>query len=357
MKETRRNIMVAIFVLLGMAVLGWLIIKFGDLPALVHRVDAHEITIYFPEAPGVQENTSVLFCGYPVGSVVSVEPPQLLELPGDPRHKDYRYQVAVVAAIGTKHQIPRNCQAKLFRRGLGSSFLEFVLEGPPSAELLTNGDEMYGIVSEASEFISEGTQRRLDELVGSLTRLSDQLQGQLTSLPPDEVDQSDPNKVFPNVTTAVMRLDLALKNINTIIGDTENQRNIKRGLADFAVLTSEMRQVVKQLQEFAEQIDNLTKQTSTTIDSIDNLTGQANEAIAQIGPKIQNVADHLAQTLERLDSLFRQMATGEGTAGRILYDAKLYEELAETTANLNLAIEEFRELVGRWKEKGILYKE
>ena len=45
MKDERRNIMVGAFVLVGLMAIGWLIFKFGDLPALVSRYDADEVTI------------------------------------------------------------------------------------------------------------------------------------------------------------------------------------------------------------------------------------------------------------------------------------------------------------------------
>jgi len=355
MKETRRNIMVGLFVILGLAVLGWLVIKFGDLPTLVHRVDAHHITIYFPEAPGVQENTNVLFCGYPVGHVTSVKPPELLADLNNPEQS--YYQVTVVVSIGKQHRIPKNTRAKIFRRGLGTSFLQFVLDGPPSSELLSDGDQLQGIVSEAGEFISESTQRRLDELIGSLTHLSDQLQGQLAPLTPAQVDQAEPNQVSPNITTAVMRLDQALKNVNIIIGDRENQQNIKQGLAGFSILIGEMRQGVKHLQDFSDQAAKLTEKTSKTIENIDGLTGQTQSFLTQITPKMQNVTDELARVLDHFNDLLRQMSSGQGTAGRILSDPKLYEELTNTTVNLNNAIGELRTLMAHWKEHGILYKE
>ena len=217
--------------------------------------------------------------------------------------------------------------------------------------------DLAGIVSEASEFISESTQRRLDELIGSLTHLSDQLQGQLAPLTPAQVDQAEPNQVLPNITTAVMRLDQALKNVNIIIGDRENQQNIKQGLAGFSVLIGEMRQGVKHLQDFSDQAAKLTEKTSKTIENIDGLTGQTQSFLTQITPKMQNVTDELVRVLDHFDDLLRQMSSGQGTAGRILSDPKLYEELTDTTVNLNNAIGELRTLMAHWKEHGILYKE
>jgi phospholipid/cholesterol/gamma-HCH transport system substrate-binding protein len=355
MNENRRNIMVGIFVAVGLAGLVWMIIRFGDLPAVLSRYDAKEVTLLFREAPGIQENSAVLFRGYPVGRVIAVRPPMML---ADVEHPDKSYyQVAVVAAVGREFELPANVTPKVYRRGLGGSFLAFeVSDEQASRELLAEGAKLKGVVSEASEFISEGTQHKLDDLIGSLTQLSRDLQGQLTPLPPEVVDRSEANTVRPNVTTAVMRMDKALQNLNVIIGDVENQRNLKEGLANFSTLAKEMRVAVKETQSFAAEAVKLVDQTSQTVGAIDTAAREINANFQQVGGRIQAAADELAVALKHLDEIFVKISTGEGTAGRVLNDPRLYESLADAGANLNLAIREFRQLLAEWAKQGMKVK-
>ena len=183
--------------------------------------------------------------------------------------------------------------------------------------------------------------------------LSDNLQGQLTTLPPEVVDRADPNLVQPNITTTVIRLDRALKDLNVIIGDVENQRNLKQGLADFSVLTSELRETVKHTQQFATEAVKLVEQTSQTINNIDNLAGDFGANFQAVAVKIQSSADALSGCLNRLEQIFGQVASGEGTAGKILNDPKLYESLTDSCENFNQAITEFRALIDQWSKKGL----
>ena len=355
MSENRRNIMVAIFVLAGLAGLSWMVFQFEDLPTWVSRYDARTVTIYFPEAPGIQINSSVQFRGYPVGRVITVKPPALLSDLDDPA-KEY-YQVKVVVAISTEYAIPKNAVPKIYQRGLGSSYLAFVLEDEHiSPQLLADGDQIKGVISEASEFISEGTQQKLDQLIASLMGLSDNLQGQLTNLPPEMVDRADPNLVQPNVTTTVIRLDRALKSLNIILGDVENQRNIKQGLEDFSALSSEMRETVKHTQQFTTEAVKLVEQTSQTITNIDNLAGEFGSNFQMVAVKVQSSADALSQCLSRIERILGQVDSGEGTVGKILNDPKLYESLTDSSENFNQAITEFRELIDQWSKKGVKLK-
>ena len=353
MNSDRRNMLVGVFVFIGLVALGWLIFKFQDFPAWISGYDATHVTVYFPEAPGVQENTSVLFRGYNVGRVTSVEPPRLLPDLDDPQKTDY--QVAIHLGISLEHKIPKNVHPKVFKRGLGGSYVDLVIEPTviPAPTFLADGDQIKGILSEGSDFISESTQRKLDGLINSLTELSNQLQFQLTPLPPDVVDQADPEKVHANITTAVMRLDQTLKHVNVFVGDPENQHNIKKGLAEFVKFTEELRTIAQSARQLVDNSDAFVRKGNDTLDTVDTAAQQFTTSVKEMGTSIQNTADQLAANLEQIRPALQKLSNGEGTAGKMLTDPELYESLTDLTQRLSLAADEFRELMDNWNKKGV----
>ena len=354
MTENQRNIMVAIFVIIGLVVLGWLVFQFGDLPTFVSRYDAHEISIFLPEAPGLQENTPVKFRGYRVGKVVRVDPPELLPDLEDPKKKYYQIEIRV--AISKEYHIPANVRPKVFRRGLGTGFVALVLEGPPSPEMIKAGDQFKGMVSEGSDFISEGTQRKLDQLITSLTELSDNLKSQLTPLPPTVVDNADPNKVHSNITTAVMRLDSALKNLNIVLGDVENQQNVKKTLVGFAGLSGDLQAAMSEIKSLAAEGKQLIGQAAKTIENIGEFTDKASTNVIQLSQKMRETAEQMAVTLDHLDSIIVTVSEGKGSVGRAFTDPRLYEALTDASENLSKTVEELRLLLEQWNKKGVKTK-
>lgn len=356
MNERRRNLLVALFVTLGLVFLGWLVLKFGDLPTIVHKVDSHEITIYFPKAFGIQDNAEILFCGYPVGHVTSVDPPQLLPDLYDDSKPSY-YQVVVKVAVDTEYAIPANVKPKIYQRGLGSAYIQFVLEDKPSPNLLKDDMELQGDVAGGSEFISENTEKRLDELANRMNQLSLQLQSQLEPLPPRVVDHSDPNKVQPNITTAVMRLDTALKYLNVIIGDPANQQNIKNGLRDFASLSEKGLQTIEGIQKFTTDAQTLVKQASQALANVEKKADQTGDDFSKAALQIQKAADDFALVMKNINQILNQISSGKGSVSRMLNDPRVFESLVDALGNLNLLIQEFREQLALWKEHGILHKE
>jgi len=58
--QRKHNLVVGLFVILGICAFVWLILKFGDLPGIVTKLDSFEVFVQFPTAPGVQKDTPVL---------------------------------------------------------------------------------------------------------------------------------------------------------------------------------------------------------------------------------------------------------------------------------------------------------
>jgi hypothetical protein len=76
-KQRQRNMIVGSFVIIALCAFFYMLFRFRDLPQVVSKFNSFEILVYFPEAPGVQKDTPVQYCGYQIGRVVKVAPPQM----------------------------------------------------------------------------------------------------------------------------------------------------------------------------------------------------------------------------------------------------------------------------------------
>ncbi len=358
MTNSKRNTIVGLFVLIGIGIFGWMVMRFRDLPAFLSSIDAQIITINFPQAPGIEENSPVLFCGYPVGKVVKVSPPAFIPEINNPQKSSY--QIRVQVALGKEFEVPRNTIAKVVRRGLGGSYIEFKLpKNIPTqpATMLKAGDKLQGEMSEATEFISENTQNKLDRLITSLTDLSDGLNRQVKPLPPCVVDAANPKaKIHPNLTTVVMRMDKVVKNLNIFLADVSNQHNLKTGLANFAAISNDIRQITKKLDAVVSRAQLLLKQTSTVVNHVDKYAGQASSNINKLTATIQNTADELSAAFDQLKIMLTRVNAGKGTAGMIMNDPRLYESLMDTIENLNNRIQQLQPILENISENGLLAK-
>jgi phospholipid/cholesterol/gamma-HCH transport system substrate-binding protein len=281
-----------------------MIFKFGDLPVFVSEIRSYEIKIQFPTAPGVQKDTPVRFCGYQIGTVTDVKPPNILQ---DKNTKQWYHQTLVIVSIDNRFKdIPDIVEAKLMTRGLGSSYIELSI--PPvdvrEGKFLVEGSLLQGSSGVTSEFFPAETQKKLDELI--------------------------------------MGISAFVKNSNDVIGDAENKANLKAALANLADASQEAGDAIRQLKEAAAT-------GKTMLQNADTRT-------AQLTTSLVTTSDKLSEVMTNLDSLLTKINDGEGTAGKLVNDGRLYEQLLEDSKQLHLVLQDMKTFVTESKEKGISIK-
>jgi phospholipid/cholesterol/gamma-HCH transport system substrate-binding protein len=299
--QRKRNFIVGIFVLVALTALVWLIFKFGQMPVIVSKLGSYEVIAQFASAPGVQENTPVKFCGYQVGRVTGIQAPALL--PDIDTGRLY-YQVRVTMRVNNDYRtIPSTAKIMLMKRGLGSSYIEVVVDpdaplvardpNKPETKYLTNDMIVEGYVSTASEFLSDETQKKIEGLLNGLTAL--------------------------------------VNNVNDVVGDKQNQDNLKQSLAHLKDATGQANETLKQIEAFSKAGTR----------SADQLT----ESLAK-----------LSGSIAALETLLNKINQGQGTAGKLVNDASLYESLVESSKDLDSLIVELKLFVAKSKEGGLPLK-
>lgn len=289
-----RNITVGVFVIIALCSLVWLIFMFQDLPGVVTEIGSYQIFVKFPSAQGVQSDTPVRFCGYQIGRVTNVMPP---EPRLDDRTGETYHQVMCVLSIAdTYKNIPSTVDIKVITRGLGSSYIE--LETNPKKPLvpldpnrpetiyLANKMMLQGSTGVANEFFPKETQQKLQDVIDGIDKL--------------------------------------VKNANEILGDQGNKDNIKKSL---------------------ENLSEVTAKASETLDYLNEFSSSANE-----------ITEELSVTLRHLRMITEKIDTGDGTAGRFVNDGRLYENLLENTEQLDKLLQSLRDLVAKFREEGVKVK-
>ena len=322
--QTRRDVIVGVFVIVGLAALGWMIFKFGDLPTAVSRMKSFQVLVQFPTAPGVQKDTPVRFCGYQIGRVTQVMAPRKIE------HLDTKqvfHQTKVVLSIDkTYTDIPSNVRAMLMTRGLGSSYIE--LKFDPDVELkpladpngastyvLKQGVLLQGSTGMTSEFFPEESQKKLTSLVDGIGRF--------------------------------------IQNANDIIGDPNNKRNVKDTLAHMSDATANVTVAMKKATEVMENAETTLQEfktlATTGTTTLQEFDGKANRLVTSL----VNTSGEIGKAVAQLRLAMEKVNQGQGTAGRLVNDARLYEKLLESTEQLNVLLKDFKDLVDTVSEKGL----
>jgi phospholipid/cholesterol/gamma-HCH transport system substrate-binding protein len=317
--QKKRNMIVGIFVVVGIGALVWLIFKFGDLPSVVTKMGSFEVRVQFPTAPGVETDTPVRFCGYQIGRVTKVMAPD--------ERKDLvsgleYYQTLVVLSIDKKYvNIPSNVQVKLMTRGLGSSYIELKqTPGKPAEPIDPNRPEtiflvdkilLQGSTGMTSEFFPEESQKKLEELTEGLITL--------------------------------------INNANDVIGNPNNKENLQKMLANLTDASQQATEAMQQAKQTIEEFRKFAVAGTTTLTNVDAKAEELVVAMVDTSEEIGKAAVRLRQILETINS-------GQGSAAKLINDGRFYESLLENTQQLQLLLEEIKSFVTQAREKGVPIK-
>jgi phospholipid/cholesterol/gamma-HCH transport system substrate-binding protein len=322
--QRRRDVIVGIFVIVGLAALGWMIFKFGDLPTAITRMRSFEIYVQFPTAPGVAKDTPVRFAGYQIGRVTHVMAP---EVRTDLNTGKEYHQTLCVLSINNKYvDIPCNVEVKLMTRGLGSSYLELKVDpaklpappqdpNDPSSCFLRSGMLLQGSTGMTSEFFPEESQKMLSDLITDI-------------------------RTF-------------IGNANDIIGDSGNQQNIKATLANFTDasggLTTAIEEAVQTMKDTRQAIEDFRTLASTGNETLKSVDAKAERIVVSL----VNTSNELSKAISQTRLAMEKVNSGDGTAGRLINDGRLYENLFESTTQLNVLLKDFKDLIDKISSKGL----
>lgn len=314
--QRRRNMIVGVFVVVGMFALVWMIKKFGDLPTTFTKMRSFEVFVQFPTAPGVQRGTPVRFCGFQIGRVTKVMSPEIRK---DMKSGLEYYQTVVILGINESYvNIPSNIEVKLMTRGLGSSSIELkqypdkpavpLDPNRPETKFLVDKIWLQGSAGMTSEFFPEESQKKLYELVEGVGTL--------------------------------------VSNANDIIGDPNNKENLQIILANLTDASQHATETVQQAKQTIEEFQKFAIAGTTTLKNADAKAEELVIAMVDTSEEISKASAQLRLILEKIN-------TGQGSAAKLVNDGRFYENLLENTEQLEVFLEGLTSLINEIKEKGL----
>jgi ABC-type transporter Mla subunit MlaD len=368
MEEGRRNLLVGIFVLLGLTALATLVILFGRGPTWLVRGGTYPLHVQFDEVSSVRAGNLVTVKGITIGRVEDVElvPPEQRAVQGaGPSAAATRGDVLVareagvdvLLAIDTRYLIPKGSTAQTTEPmfGQGRPPIE-ILPGPSDAGPLPPGASIQGKVYRALDSILpsrmvgmvETTARQIGDAAEALTPVLDEMKEIMQRRSPREVDQFGGPQ--GNLSSALARLDASLKHFNDVMGDGQVKSQFRETVANVREMSEKGKKVMSDLEtatgEAREVMADARKFVSKADQTLTNLDDRVNE----LSRSTMEGLDKADQFFDHLNLVGRQISSGEGNLGRFIMDGKLYEAMLITADRLSLAVEEFRALIAEWRE-------
>ncbi len=321
--------MVGATILIALIILGWMMLRFGGGVMTPFTTKRIPVVFHSERADGLGEGSPVLYRGVNVGQITSVK-----------RTENDR-DILISGMVETTPPLPANVHAIIRPAGLigGGSQVLLILNDPqPAREPLARDQQ---IQATYATLTSEYLPPEFSDLARELK---------------DTVRQFREARVVDKFNEQLDRAGRLMDAFQKVVDDPDTQRNLKDAIANLRTATEQANKIAGNLDKFTTDLNKLQADTSATINqarsTIVKTEGHIDDLSKQIGDRMQQ----LATLLDRFNSIATKIDQGEGTAGQLINDPRLYESLVDTSRELNATITDMKRLVEQWEQEGLSLK-
>lgn len=262
---------------------------------------AKKDTIYavFPKVDALSTSDAIRMSGLQIGNVTQME------------EGDQDLTTVVVGFHLTRDiNIPDDSYAVINANPLGATSVNIV-KGV-SKKFIENGDTLRTVVSAGL----------LDDLKKTMTPVVDNV-----------------NNTLSSVDSLVEQLGLLL--------DPATRANLQQTIANLSAATNSLNELLDTkkgaLASTLNHVNSITGNLKNQNDSINGIisnTGELTRKLASL--EVEQTLQKVQTTVDQLNSTLMRINSGEGTAGKLVNDPKLYQNLNSTANSLNILLQDLR---------------
>jgi len=306
MSAYRKNIMVGLVMVGALIILSWMILQFSGNVAGIFVAKQIPVQFLCERGDGVSDGSAVSFRGVVVGRITAAH------LADDDK------QVVIEGLIDSKPPLPENVQGVIRSVGLVGGIASINLEvvGTPVA-----GKNIHPGQVIKTRYVGN------DLLPPEFRDLAIELK--------ETTAQIRTSGLVKHIDLVVTKTTEVVDSLQKLVGDQKVQADLKQSVAD-------LRDVMANAKQISANANVTLKSTQEHVD----------EMSRRIGDRLIEVAKVLKSTQELIDKI----NTGNGTAGKLINDGRLYENLVNTSNELNVTIKDLRRLIEQWEEEGFHIK-
>jgi phospholipid/cholesterol/gamma-HCH transport system substrate-binding protein len=325
MPTYRRNILVGITVLGALCVFGWFLLTFTRSAAELFSAPQLPIHFHASRVDGLASGSEIEYLGVEVGRVTSM-------------HRDADGTgVTVDAEVDRTPPLPANIRAQIVSVSAlgGSSLLSLDVDGQKAQ------GELAAETTIPAEYV--GLQLNLlppsiANTAGQIGDMSDELRKTVKQLR-ESGAITDLDTTIKSINAQAEKIGKLFDSLQNVFGDNQTQAGLKEAINNLRSTTEKLNKLSDSLQAASNNASGTIKDAHK---DIDDLSKQIGDRLVQIAGVLQSVQD-----------IMTKVDKGQGTAGQLVNDPRLYQSLVDTVRELNATVTDLKRLVNQWEQEGV----
>lgn len=323
MTERQLQFRVGLLVTTASLIAAGLILRFGEMRWIWEK--HYSIVIHFDKAPGVQNETPVRKNGIYIGSVREIS------------FDESKGGVNVLVDIRERYPLRKDSVPTLTRSILGDATIEF--SPGKSRDFHKPGERITGAsVEDPLEMIAR-VESQVSTTLASFEATSREWQvvgRNLNNLV--ETKRGNLDTVIDEAAESLHEFTLTMRNANRMLGDSQNQENLRETLAALPKMMDDTRLTIQSIRSAVTKADaSLTNLSEVTLP----LAKRSNSIVTRLDQSV----GHLEMMLAEMNQFSRALNKGEGSLGMLISDPQLYRNLDQSAAALQTLLKNLEPVI------------
>jgi phospholipid/cholesterol/gamma-HCH transport system substrate-binding protein len=323
MSPAKRNLITGIVVLGAIGTLLWMILTFSGRAMGIFQATGMKIAFTCDRADGLSDGSPVFYAGIEVGKVTSVR------LENDGVH------VLIDGEIYHGVPLPKNVVGEIkSQSSLGTSTqISLRLNGKPEGLLTADAKPIAlrytgaGLIPpEITDFIESANRQKLVEHVdGAIISLREQAE----------------------------KAGKLIDSTQLLVADPKMQEDLRKTLSNIRLVTDRANKIGDKIESLTDNANSAIGEVRTTVADANKIITKTDKNVDQIARQIGSDLDKLGQTFQQFQDISEKINKGHGTAGALVNDPKLYDELTDSAKELKVVASSLERLVDQWEHEGL----
>lgn len=314
--KIKNEVKVGILAVISIALLFW---GFNFLKGKNVLSSNYTITATFKNVDGLNIAAPVTIKGYKVGAVTQISPTP-----------DYA-GVVVAMNLDNSAKVPKNAVAVLVQPSLmGGKEVSLKFVGDCGNNCAGEGDKLMGDVSGMLDGVldvAEPYMGKLDTLLGNITELTEDQQGQL-------------NATFKDLQGVINNVKVLTDLVNNLM--VSSSANIAVTMSNLKQITGNIKDNNKEITGMLQNVNTITKQVKdadigSTVDAAKSVLNTMDARVADLKTTMDKANEALANVNKLVD-----LSDQNGLVAALFNDPEFKGDVEETIKNINLLVEDIR---------------
>ena len=134
-----------------------------------------------------------------------------------------------------------------------------------------------------------------------------------------------------------------------VVGDPRVRDDLRGAVAS-------IHQTADNFQKFSNGLEQMSRDTDTTLKQVGTTVTDGGKRLDEVSHQVNERMQQLGDVLNSVQSIALKVDKGEGTAGRLVNDSRLYESLVDSSRDLDVTFKDMQRLVQQWEQDGFALK-